>query len=420
MPKKVEELSALAVKNLKEAGLYAVGGVPGLHLQVTSTGAKTWILRFTAGVKPGTGKPWRRDLGLGGYPAVGLADARRKAQEAREKVAQGIDPITEKREQRSAMMAARLAEITFEKAAHQYIEAKSGEWRNEKHGQQWTNTLAAYAFPVIGALRVSDIERAHVLQVLEPLWFGDKEAEQEKDRKPKIETGTRVRQRIESVLDWATVRGYRQGDNPARWEGYLDKVLPARNKVQKVQHLAALPIAELPDFLSRLRQRNGIGARALEFAILTAARSGEVRGATWDEIDLEARVWTVPADRMKAKKEHRVPLSETAIKLLNDLPRMEDCNLVFPPPRGRNPLSDNTLTKVLKDMEVPVTAHGFRSTFRDWCAEHTEFPREVAEMALAHTIGNAVEAAYRRGDLFDKRRALMATWAAFCDGKSVA
>ena len=418
MPKKVEELSALAVKNLKGAGLYAVGGVPGLHLQVTSTGAKTWILRFTAGVKPGTGKPWRRDLGLGGYPAVGLADARRKAQEAKDKLAQGIDPITEKREQRSTMLAARLAEITFEKAAQQYIEAKSGEWSNEKHGQQWTNTLTAYAFPVIGSLRVSDIERAHVLQVLEPLWFGDKNAELEKDRRPKIETGTRVRQRIESVLDWASVRGYRKGDNPARWEGYLDKVLPARGKVQKVQHHAALTIADLPDFISRLRQRNGIGAKALEFTILTAARSGEVRGATWDEIDLEARVWTVPAERMKAKKEHRVPLSDTAVALLKGLHRLEGSNLVFPPPRGLNPLSDNTLTKVLKDMEVPVTAHGFRSTFRDWCSEHTEYPSEVAEMALAHTIGNAVEAAYRRGDLFDKRRAMMATWAAFCDGKS--
>lgn len=418
MPKKVEELSALAVKNLKGAGLYAVGGVPGLHLQVTSTGAKTWILRFTAGVKPGTGKPWRRDLGLGGYPAVGLADARRKAQEAKDKLAQGIDPITEKREQRSTMLAARLAEITFEKAAQQYIEAKSGEWSNEKHGQQWTNTLTAYAFPVIGSLRVSDIERAHVLQVLEPLWFGDKNAELEKDRRPKIETGTRVRQRIESVLDWASVRGYRKGDNPARWEGYLDKVLPARGKVQKVQHHAALTIADLPDFISRLRQRNGIGAKALEFTILTAARSGEVRGATWDEIDLEARVWVVPAERMKAKKEHRVPLSDTAIALLKGLHRLEGSNLVFPPPRGLNPLSDNTLTKVLKDMEVPVTAHGFRSTFRDWCSEHTEYPSEVAEMALAHTIGNAVEAAYRRGDLFDKRRAMMATWAAFCDGKS--
>ncbi len=418
MPKKAAELSALAVKNIKEPGLHAVGGVAGLHLQVTNTGAKTWILRFTAGVKPGTNKPWRRDLGLGGYPDVGLADARRKAQEAREKIAQRIDPITEKREQRSAMMAARLAEITFKKAAQQYIEAKSVEWRNGKHAQQWTNTLTTYAFPVLGSLRVSDIERAHVIQVLEPLWFGDKNAAKEKDRKPKIETGTRVRQRIEAVLDWATVREYRSGENPARWDGYLDKIFPARNKVQKVQHHAALPIAEMPDFMTRLRQRSGIGARALEFAILTAARSGEARGATWSEIKLEERMWVIPAERMKTKKEHRVPLSDAAMKLLESLPRMEGTDLVFPSPRGNKALSENTLTKVLEDMDVPVTAHGFRSTFSDWRAEHTEFPREVGEMALSHTIENKVEAAYRRLDLFEKRRALMGVWAVYCDGKS--
>lgn len=408
MPRKVKELSALAVKNLNEPGLHAVGGVPGLHLQVTPTGAKTWILRFTAGVKPGTDKPWRRDLGLGGYPGVGLALAREKGQAAREKIAQGIDPITEKRQQRSTMLAARLAEITFEEAARKYIDAKSPEWRNDKHGQQWGNTLTVHAFPVIGSLRVADIDRAHVLRVIEPIWT------------TKTETANRVRGRIEQILDWATVRGFRHGENPARWKGYLDKVLPARAKVQKVQHHAALPIAELPDFMTRLRRRNGIGPKALEFAILTAARSGEVRGATWDEIDLESRVWTIPAERMKAAKEHRVPLSDSAVSLLKALPQMEGINLVFPPPRGRKPLSDNTLTKVLKDMGVPVTAHGFRSTFRDWCAEHTEFPREVAEMALAHTIGNAVEAAYRRGDLFAKRRALMAAWSHFCSLKSEA
>lgn len=425
MPKKIDPLTPVElnrkIEKLKQTGargLIAVGGVPGLHLQVSAAGATTWILRFTAGVKPGTDTPWRRDLGLGSYDKLPLKDAREKARRAHDLIAQGIDPITEKREQRSAMIAARLAEITFEQAARQYIEARSAEWSNGKHTQQWTNTLETYAFPVIGQLRVSDIDHTHVLRVLDPLWYGDKDAELEKDRKPKIETGTRVRQRIESILDWATVRGYRSGENPARWKGYLDKVLPARSKVQKVKHHAALSIAELPDFIPRLRQRNGTGARALEFAILTAGRSGEVRGATWNEIDLEARVWTVPAERMKTKKEHRVPLSDAAMRLLNSLPRMEGTDLVFPSPRANKPLSDNTLTKVLEDMEVPVTAHGYRSTFRDWCAEHTEFPREVAEMALAHTIGNAVEAAYRRGDLFEKRRALMGAWAEYCDGKS--
>ncbi len=415
MPKKIEPLTPVElnrkIEKLKQAGtqgLIAVGGVPGLHLQVTSAGATTWILRFTAGVKPGTGKPWRRDLGLGSYDKVSMKDAREKAKQAHALIADGIDPITEKREARSAMIAARLAEITFEEAAKQFIAAQSVTWKEGgKSEHQWSTSLEDYAYPVIGSLRVADIELTQVLKVVEPIWT------------TKTETARRVRSRMEQVLDWATVRGYRKGDNPARWRGALDKVLPAPDKVRKVKHHAALSIAELPDFLTRLRQRNGIGARALEFAVLTAARSGEVRGAVWDEIDLEARVWTIPADRMKASKEHRVPLSDAALKLLESLPRMEGTDLVFPPPRGTNPLSYNTLTKVLKDMGVPVTAHGFRSTFRDWCAEHTEFSREVAEMALAHTIGNAVEAAYRRGDLFEKRRALMGAWAEYCDGKSV-
>lgn len=413
MPKKIQPLTPVELnrkieklKQQKTAGLIAVGGVPGLHLQVTAAGATTWILRFTAGVKPGTGKAWRRDLGLGSYDKVLLKDAREKARQAHEQIAQGIDPITEKREQRSAMIAARLAEITFEDAAKQFIVTKSAEWRNEKHGQQWTNTLEQYAYPVIGSLRVDDIDRAHVLRVIEPIWT------------TKTETAKRIRSRIENVLDWASVRGFRKGDNPARWKGYLDKVLPSPSKLQKVQHHAALSIAELPDFMRQLRQRNSVGAKALEFSILTAARSGEARGATWDEIDLEAKIWTIPAERMKAEKEHRVPLSADAVKLLKALPHMEGTDLVFAPPRGANPLSDNTLTKVLKDMGVPVTAHGFRSTFRDWCSEHTEFSREVAEMALAHTIDNAVEAAYRRGDLFEKRRLLMGKWASYCAGKS--
>lgn len=403
MPRKISELSDLAVRKYNTPGFLAVGGVPGLHLQITKAGARSWILRYTSGVKPGTGKPWRRDLGLGGYPAVTLAQAREKGREARALIAAGIDPITERRAQRSAMLAARLAEITFEKAAHQFIAAKSAEWKaGGKSVEQWTGSLRDHAFPVIGSLRVSDIDRAHVLRVLEPIWTTT------------TETASRVRQRIESILDWATVRGYREGDNPARWKGYLDKVLPAPAKVRKVEHHAALPFDEVGAFMARLRKQEGIAAQALAFAILTAARSNEVRGATWDEIDLEARVWTVPAERMKAKKEHRVPLSGAALKLLKALPRIEGTELVFPPPRGSNPLSDNTLTAVLKRMKVPVTAHGFRSTFRDWTAEATHYPRDVAEMALAHTIGDKVEAAYRRGDLFEKRTALMNDWAAFC------
>lgn len=426
MPRKAKELTDVAVRNLKKPGYYAVGGsVSGLLLQVTATGARSWVLRYTAGVKPGTGKPWRRDLGLGGYPDVSLSEARRKAAEARELLSKNIDPITAKREARSAMLAARLAEITFEKAAHQFIESKSAEWKSGgKSADQWTSSLEAYAFPVLGSLRVADIDRAHVLRVLEPIWT------------EKNETANRVRQRMESVLDWAKVRGFREGDNPARWKGYLDKVLPAPGKVRDVQHHPALPYAQMQLFMVDLRSRNGMGARALEFAILTAARSGEARGARWDEIDLDAKVWTVPPERMKSsKKEHRVPLSDAVIKMLKALPRVEGTDLVFTPQRGSNPLSDNTLTKLLGDMHDAsikrggagyidpkqakvITAHGFRSTFRDWASEETHAARDVVEMALAHTIGNKVEAAYRRGDLFEKRRALMTEWATFCSPKS--
>lgn len=403
MPRVVKELTDLAVKNLRQPGYHAVGGVPGLHLQVTGGGGRSWILRYTAGVKPETGKPWRRDLGLGSYPEVSLSRAREKARAARELVADEVDPITERKAARSAMLAARLSEITFEKAAHQFIESKSAEWKaGGKSADQWTSSLKEYAFPVIGSLRVGDVDRVHVLRVLEPIWT------------TKTTTADRVRQRTEAVLDWATVRGYRQGDNPARWKGYLDKVLPSPGKVSKVKHHAALPAADTPAFMARLRKQEGIAPRALEFAILTAARSGEVRGATWDEIDLDSSVWTVSAERMKAKKEHRVPLSGAAITLLKLLRRLEGTELVFPPPRGSKPLSDNTLTAVLKRMGVPVTAHGFRSTFRDWTSEETHYPREVAEMALAHTIGDKVEAAYRRGDLFEKRSALMSDWSEFC------
>lgn len=407
MPRKVKELSALAIKNLKAPGMHAVGGVPGLHLQVTSTGAKTWILRYTAGVKPGTGKPWRRDLGLGGYPAVGLAKAREKAQEAREKVAQGIDPITEKREQRSAMIAARLAEITFEQAALTFIDSRGATWKKgSKTYNQWTNSLKEYAFPLIGSLRVSDIERPHVIQVLEPIWY------------EKNETACRVRMRIENILDWATVREYRHGDNPARWKGYLDKVFPAPDSLRKVQHHAALEAANMPSFMEKLRKVEGVSARALEFIILTATRSNDVRGAKWEEFDLKNAIWTIPGARHKTGNELRVPLSPQALDILNKLPRIDGTDMVFPSPKNHNKgLSDNAPTKTIKDMGYKVTAHGFRSTFRDWCAEHTEFPGEVAEMALSHAIKNKVEAAYRRGDLFDKRRELMETWAAHCDGK---
>ncbi|WP_082061811.1 integrase arm-type DNA-binding domain-containing protein [Xanthomonas sp. GPE 39] len=295
MPRKAKELTDIAVRNLRKPGYYAVGGaVSGLLLQVTATGARSWVLRYTAGVKPGTDKPWRRDLGLGGYPDVSLSEARRKAAEARELLSKNIDPITAKREARSAMLAARLAEITFEKAAHQFIESKSAEWKSGgKSADQWTSSLEAYAFPVLGSLRVADIDRAHVLRVLEPIWI------------EKNETANRVRQRMESVLDWAKVRGFREGDNPARWNGYLDKVLPAPGKVRDVQHHPALPYAPMQSFMLDLRSRNGMGARVLEFAILTAARSGEARGARWDEVGMPERCSRAWRHRFRGGGSHR-------------------------------------------------------------------------------------------------------------------
>lgn len=297
--------------------------------------------------------------------------------------------------------------MSFEEAARKFIAAKSGEWKNAKHGQQWANTLEAYAFPVVGKLACADVALPHVLKILEPIWTD------------KTETASRLRGRIESVLDWATVRGFRKGENPARWKGHLDKILPAPGKVAKQEHHEAVSLEGMGAFMQALRQREGIAARALEFLILTAARSGEVRGAKWGEIDMAGRVWTIPAARMKAGKEHRVPLSDEAVKLLQALPRLEGSDAVFPSPRGVW-LSDMTLTAVMRRMKRDEVPHGFRSSFRDWAAERTNYPREVAEMALAHTIGDKVEAAYRRGDLFEKRARMMQEWAKFCDSPAPA
>ncbi|MGE4533492.1 tyrosine-type recombinase/integrase [Halomonas sp.] len=383
------------MKRLTTPGLYAVGGVAGLHLQVTKSGARSWILRATIGGK-------RRDLGLGGYPDVTLALAREKARDTREKIAQGIDPVAERQRLRSAALAERLRDMTFEKAAEAVVAKKQAEARNPKHGKQWASTLETYAYPVLGPMSVADIELAHVKQVLEPIW------------QTKTETATRVRQRIEAVLSWASVHGHRSGENPARWKGNLDAVLPAPTKVSKVEHHRAMPMDDMHDFMLALEKRKGIAPRCLAFVILTAVRSGEARAATWDEIDLAEKVWTIPGDRMKAGREHRVPLSAPAVELLEALPRFAGCNLVFPNTQGRK-LSDATLAAVLKRMKLHETAtvHGFRSTFRDWAAERTSTPHHVAEMALAHTIKNHAEAAYRRGDLLAKRAKLMQQWADF-------
>lgn len=426
MPRVAKELSALEVKRLSEPGMYAVGGVPGLHLQVLPGGGKTWLLRVTIGATA-SGKQRRSEVGLGGYPAVTLQQARDKAREVREKIAQGIDPIAERKAARSALLASRAMDITFEEAARQCIDAKAPEWKNAKHAQQWTNTLTTYAFPVLAKLRVRDIDTPHVLEVLQPIW------------KVKTETADRLRGRIEAVLDWATARKYRDGSNPARWKGNLEAMLPKPSKVAKNGNHPALPFTEAPAFVAHLRMMEGLGARAVEFAILTAARSGEVRGATWKEIDLEAGVWTIPADRMKMGKEHMVPLTAEAVTLLKALPRFDNTDLVFPASRGGE-LSDMTLTAVIRRMHESetkagrkgyidpkqadsdgkprvITVHGFRSTFRDWAGETTHHPREVIEHALAHQLKDKAEAAYARGSLFQKRRALMEDWAAYLHPK---
>lgn len=393
MPKVAKELSALEVRRLTDPGWYAVGGVAGLMLRIADTGARYWALRIRV---PGK----RCDIGIGPYPETTLARAREMAAELRTQVRQGMDPLSERRTARGALMAARAKVVTFDTAAGRFIKSKSREFRNPKHTAQWHSTLTAYASPVIGNLPVDQIELAHVVQILEPIWT------------KKTETATRVRGRIESVLDWATVSGYRKGDNPARWKGNLDAILPTPTKVRRVKHHRAIPLSDAPGFMAALREREGMAARALEFAILTAGRSGEVRGATWDEVDTESRTWTVPADRMKAHREHVVPLSDAAIALLEALPRYHENPHVFPGPRG-GMLSDVSLLAVLRRMGVDATTHGFRSTFRDWCSEHTNYPHEVAEMALAHTIPNKTEAAYRRSTLLAKRRRLMADWARF-------
>lgn len=394
MGKKAEPLGALEVSRLNKPGLHFVGGVAGLALQVLPSGARSWILRIQIAGR-------RRDMGLGGYPDVTLAGARDAAREARAKAKTGVDPIEDAKAARSALAASRLTAKTFRQCATAYVAAHKAGWKNAKHAQQWSNTLETYAYPTLGEMLVRDVALPQVLGVLEPIWT------------KKTETATRVRGRIESVLDWATAREYRSGDNPARWKGHLDKMLAAPKKIAKPEHHAALPVSELGAFMQALRQQAGTGARALEFAILTAARSGEVRGAKWSEVDLDAAIWVIPAERMKMGKEHRVPLSAAAVTLLRHLPVMENNDLVFPAPRGGE-LSDMTLSAVIRRMKVEAVPHGFRSTFRDWCAERTNYPRDVAEMALAHAIGDKVEAAYRRGDLFEKRRRLMAEWATFC------
>jgi len=397
MARNIHRLSPAAVKHAKP-GMHCAGG--GLYLQAVMGGGgvirKSWLFRFAENGR-------ERQMGLGSLGSVSLAQARDKAAECRRLRQERIDPIAARDAQRAAAAAENAKTMTFDQCAAGYIAAHRAGWRNTKHASQWQNTLATYVSPVFGKLPVRTIDVGLVIKALEPIWS------------TKPETASRVRGRIEAVLDWAAARGLRDGENPGRWKGRLDKLLPRPSKVRVVAHHAALPYDEIGSFMVELREREGVAARALEFAILTAVRTGEVLGAQWSEIDLGAKVWTVPAASMKGGREHRIPLASSAMAVLKRMAKLREGDHVFPGDR-RAMLSNMAFLMLLRRMGLgDLTAHGFRSTFRDWAAERTNFPNEVVEMALAHSVGNKVEAAYRRGDLFEKRRKLMDAWAAYCE-----
>lgn len=422
MPIKAKDLTALSVGRLRHPGgnignvTFAVGNVAGLMLQCTPTGARTWILRTIVGTK-------RRSIGLGGYPDVSLAEAIKRAREVRDKIRAGVDPVEERKAARAALAASQARGLTFGDAVDRYLTAKLDAFENAKHRAQWKMTLETYACPELGSMLVSDIGVQDVLRVLEPIW------------RTKTETASRLRGRIEAVLAWATVAGHRTGDNPARWAGNLKEMLPAASKVKDGGNQPAVSLDDSARWFSEVRKREGAGSRALEFLALTACRSGEVRGATWDEIDIDKALWIIPAARMKMNREHRVPLSHDAVALLKALPRIDGNSLVFTAARG-GMLSDMTLSATMRrihDAEVeaggagfidraskrPAVPHGLRSTFRDWVSERTTYPGDMAETALAHKVSNAVEAAYRRGDMIEKRKRMMTAWTDFLSGRSL-
>lgn len=389
----LSRLSAKFVKHVKDPGKYADGG--GLWLQVHGPTSKSWIFRYRLDGR-------ERELGLGPAADITLVEAREAAAEARRMKLSGVDPIDARRGLKAGRQVEEpLKQVTFDEAATAYIRSNQAGWKNAKHGAQWQSTLTAYATPVFGKRPVAEIDRPLVLKALEPIWA------------TKSETASRVRGRIESILDWATVMGYRSGDNPARWKGNLDKVLPARSRVRSVQHHRALAYAEMPEFVANLQGQTGVAAQALAFTILTAGRTSEILSARWEEVDLEAKLWTIPASRMKAGKKHRVPLTSAALDILDCRGSGKRAGLIFPHPTTASALSINAMRSVLLRMKVDVTVHGFRSAFRDWAAEKTSHANEVVEMALAHAIGSQVEAAYRRGDLLQKRTALMDDWSKY-------
>ena len=396
MPKIAKELTPLAVSKIKLMGWHAVGQVAGLGMKVSPSGARAWVLRTMVAGK-------RREFGLGGFPTVTLASARERARSTLDAVFAGVDPIAAKREAKSALIANKAKAVTFKKLAVQYIDQHESGWKNAKHAAQWTSTLASYALTVCGDMIIAEIATPTILSILEPIWA------------IKTETASRLRGRLEAILDYATAKGLREGPNPARWKGHLSLTLPAKRRISPVVHHKAIEVKDMPAFFTSLNQMEGTAARALSFLTLTAARSGEVRGMCWDEVDLSAKVWTIPAERMKAKREHRVPLSAPALAILKRMKQEFKGKIIFEGSKPGKSLSDMTLTAVMRRMNLVAVPHGLRSSFRNWSAEETAYPNEVCEMALAHAVGNAVEAAYRRGDLFEKRRKMMSDWAAYLE-----
>ena len=393
--RKIQKLTALAVKNLSKPGYHSDGA--GLYLQVSPTGSKSWVFRYSR-----LGKP--HELGLGSLNAVSLANARIKAEELRLQLATGTDPLLARKQAQLAASLERARAMTFDQCAEAYIKAHRADWKNPKHVAQWVSTLNTYASPSIGKLPVAEIDTSMIVGLLRDIW------------EVKTETASRVRGRIEKILDWATTSQFRFGENPARWKGHLENLLAKPSKAKKVEHHPALSWQEMGDFMVELRKQAGVAARALEFTILTVARSGTTFGATWDEIDFDTKIWTIPARRMKAEKEHRVPLSTTSMKLLQSLPKTGE--LIFGGARQGKTLSNASMLAVLERMgRDDITVHGFRSTFRDWAAESLahSFSREVAEQAMAHKLKDKVEEAYRRGDLIEKRALLMQAWADYCN-----
>ena len=388
----MKDLTVKALAMLQKPGKHRVSR--NLYLQIEGR-SRSWLFRYE---RHGVAH-WH---GLGSCDLVSLAEARDRALDCRRMLRAGTDPIEHGRAQKMQAALAAASTMTFRQCAGAYFEAHAASWRSSKHPAQWQSSLETYVYPVIGELPVASIDTGLVMQIMDPLW------------QAKPETADRVRGRIDVVLDWATARGYRHGPNPARWRGHLQQLLPPKKKLRRVQHMAAMPYAEVPAFMVRLQERTEIAARALELTILTAARTAETLGAQWSEIDFAARLWTVPAERIKGGREHRVPLSDRVVGVLQSLPREPGNPRVFISARQGKPLAEVAMLRVLRDLGIPYTVHGFRSSFRDWCAEQTNYPREIAEAALAHVLQDKTEAAYQRGDLLEKRRRLMDAWARYC------